>query len=89
MKFNELKRFLKINKEGAIFGAIGGFITFLITKSAGLPQMAAVESTGVIDVLVGKTVDVLTIAMVKLGLFYVIIGAIIGLLIDVFYKPKR
>lgn len=86
--WEETKKFLFVNKEGALFGAIAGFIAFWFTKGTGATQMAAINSMGLIDVVVGKTVDIITIANVKLGLTYILIGALIGMVIDMVYKPK-
>jgi len=81
-----IKQFFKRNRQGMLIGSIVGGVTYFISRGF-LPEMnstlqSGLSPQGLVDQL-GFSIEI------KIFLFFVSIGFIIGLLIDAVWKPKK
>ena len=87
----DIKRFMWVNKEGAVVGGIVGYVVFKfypkIVNEFFMNQQA-VQSIGLID-KVKDFIPVTDFVQFKLMLLFIIIGASLGVLVDMMYKPNR
>ena len=87
----DIKRFMWVNKEGAIVGGVVGFLVykfypqivneFFMTKTAE-------QSIGLIDSL-KSALPVTDFIQFKIMMVCILIGASVGILIDSIYKPNK
>jgi hypothetical protein len=78
--------FLARYKEGWISGAVVGAGAAYYLKMKGISFMAALTQKGLIDSVMGRSAPV-DIAFTKVLVTFVLLGALIGLLIDYLFHP--
>lgn len=92
MAKNELIKWLKVNKEGMIIGALVGLGVTIYMASAGmdLNMVAALgKKEGIVGHLMATGSSAKDIALTKVGTIYVMIGALIGGIMDSMFWPKK
>ena len=82
------KRFLKVNKEGALIGGSVGLALFIYVKAKGIDLMQATIQKGLVDAFMSRSSPA-AIADVKVALTAVVLGALIGIIIDALFKPGK
>jgi hypothetical protein len=86
--FKTFLTFLRVNREGALIGGGVGFALFLYIKNQGISLMAAVSQKGLIDAAMSRS-SLVAVADVKVAVTCVLLGALIGIIIDALIKPRR
>lgn len=82
ININQIKAYIKRNKEGALLGAIVGyFMALAYTKLGGADLTFVLQSQGMIDNLI-TTVQAPQIIYIKLALFSIMVGAMAGMILD-------
>lgn len=76
-----IKKELKENKEGLLGGGAFGFIVGFILKKEGVATIMAAGEKGLIDVII-STYPAATIATVKFYFAAILIGMLIGYIVD-------
>ena len=81
-KVKQITNYIKRNKEGLILGAIVGyFVSFAYTQLGGADLTFVFQSQGLFDNLLA-TIQTPHIAYIKLSIFSMIVGAVIGMIVD-------
>jgi len=80
--WNRIRNYVYRNKEGALLGAIVGyFVAFAYSKLGGGDLSFILQSQGVFDTMV-TTISGPHEIYVKLALFSIVAGAILGMILD-------
>ena len=80
--------FMKVNKEGALIGAAAGTALFFYLKNKGIDFMAAAYQKGLLDVVMSRSSPIV-IADAKVLIVCVLMGILIGVILDAFIKPGK
>ena len=80
--------FLKRNKEGALAGGAVGVALFAYVKGQGINLMAAASSKGLLDVIMSRSTP-LQVADAKVATVCILMGILVGTIIDAIWKPKK
>lgn len=73
---------LKRNKAGLIVGALVGLATTLYLKTTGVDLTFAIVSPGTLDAVIVSWTSLANLAVTKVGIAFITIGAFIGYVID-------
>src|SRR3990167_386273 len=80
---NDLKSYLQRNWQGGIAGGIGGLIaTWLYQRMGYSLTFALVDTSGLINKVVGAGTTAQSLAFTKVGAVMIILGAVIGMVAD-------
>ena len=86
---NTLMRELRVNKEGILIGALAGLAATVWAKIQGASLTFAVADVGPLDGVIVGAVGLGNLATTKVGLSLIIIGALIGYLVDRSIAPNK
>lgn len=73
---------LKKNRAGLLVGAGVGLATVLYLKTTGVDLSFAIASPGVLDNTLAASVGLAELAVTKVGIAFMLLGAFIGYVID-------
>lgn len=84
VKMNQIKNYIRRNKEGGILGGVAGFLaTWAYRDLLGGSLMFAVQSQSVFDTFFSNVVTTSTeLAFTKVGTILILLGVFIGMWVD-------
>jgi len=86
-----ITQWIKYNKEGIMIGAMIGLVysIYLAMNGTDLDMIMSLHKTGIVDQVIGSAQNVKDVALTKVGLMFIIIGGLLGGLIDHAIYPNK